>query len=52
MQGLSLKIKALVLFVMGIGMLTLTSLGVTYYQSKALVSVQTNDERELNFRDE
>lgn len=47
MQGLSLKIKALVLFVMGIGMLTLTSLGVTYYQSKALVSVQTNDEREL-----
>ncbi|MBN1839295.1 MAG: cache domain-containing protein [Campylobacterales bacterium] len=47
MQGLSLKIKALVLFIIGIGMLTLTSLGVTYYQSKSLVSVQTNDEREL-----
>ena len=47
MRGISIKIKALILFIIGIALLTLTSLGVTLYESKSLIKTQVNDEREL-----
>ena len=47
MHALSIKIKALILFLSAILLLTVTSFCVTLYESKLLVKEQISDEREL-----
>ncbi|ACZ13153.1 methyl-accepting chemotaxis protein [Sulfurospirillum deleyianum] len=47
MQGISIKIKTLILFIVSLGVLTLISLGIIFYKSNTLVQTQINDEREL-----
>ena len=45
MHNLSIKLKALILFLGGICLLSITSLSVTMYESKSLIEEQINDER-------
>ena len=47
MKHLSLKLKAMILFLSGIALLTITSLAVTIYESKSLIKEQIKDEKEL-----